>query len=229
MRTPAQLSSPAGDQQPPAITRTKRIHRSKSGYRQPTIIGSIGDSSPFMHGGGLVLDHQDGHPTLLWFTPIDWDKSQCDEYGDPLQCEVYSVSLDRRQVLGDVETRTDVYTLSHYSNQIPYRERPDDNWSGTPSLNHGCPYSPAEYTEWWDESLPAIAAECGLSIGYLHDWECSKDAIERSYFYEAIAQYHGWHELTAGDVDIQSIADLRRRWSLRFYQARKLRRINVHI
>ncbi len=32
---------------------------------EPRIVGMIGDCNPFAYGGGVVLDHGDGHPTYL--------------------------------------------------------------------------------------------------------------------------------------------------------------------
>ena len=203
--------------------------------RQPKIIGAIGDCNPFTEEGGIILDHGDGHPTLVWFVPMEWDESTRDKYGDPTMCEVYTVALDKRQVLGDTTVDRyspdgaiegqgrDVYTLDHFTNPIPYSEI-DREHAKPESFGYaygGCPHSPAAYTEWWDESLPSIAQCSGQTVEELREAECSEDPIQRAWFYWTVASYHGWHELTGGDVDRESIASLRKRWSLRMWRARK--------
>ena len=208
----------------------------------PRIIGAIGDVNPLAYGGGVILDHGDNHPTLVWFEPNEQDT---DDYGDPKTAEVYHVALDRRAVLGDVETKTDVFTLNHYSNQIPYSEidrelsieaRRTINFDGTKGLSQvsdfgyaygGCPYPPREYTEWWDDKIEDIAQSAGLTVEQLRESECSEDPVQRAWFYWTIAGYYGWHELTAGEVDTESIAQLRKRWALRMYDERR-RKVTVY-
>lgn len=180
------------------------------------IIGTIGDCNPLDYGGGIVLDHGDGRPTLVWFEPIPMGR------GDPKQAEVYRVTLDRRQVLGDVGQGRDVFTLDHYSNPIPYQLIDRDHATGDFGYAFGgCPYPPSEYTEWWDTRIQDIADNIGQTVEHLREMECSLDPMERAWFYFAIASYYGWHELTCGEVDTERIPELRKRWALRMYQARK--------
>ncbi len=198
---------------------SKRAGRPK----QPQIIDAIGDYNPFQSGGGVILDHGDRHPTLVWFEPCDWDGAKKDKYGDPSECEVYHVALDKRAVLGDVETKRDVFTIDHYSNPIPYKEiNTDHELMGSFGYAFGgCPYPPRQYTEWWDDSIADIAQCCGQTVDQLHEAECSEDPVQRAWFYWSVASYYGWHELTGGNVDKEMVAQLRRHWSLRMWRARK--------
>lgn len=187
--------------------------------KQPKIVGVVGDINPLQYSGGVILDHGDGHPNLVWFTPIEWEHT--DAYGDPTECEVYVVALDRRQLLGDVETKQDVYTLDHYRNAIPWGEIADSARGTNAVVSHGgCPYPPREYTEWWDASYRDMAAYSGQDIESLHEAECSADPNKRAWFYAIVASYYGWHEV-GGDADKVRIAELRKRWALRMWRARK--------
>lgn len=192
------------------------------------IIGHIGDVNPFDYSGGVILDHGDGHPTLVWFESHESD-------GESEKCDVYRVALDKRQVLGDltvdryneageiVGQGRDVFTLDHYSNPIPYAEIDRDK-AHAESFGYafgGCPYSPASYTEWWDDKIQDIAKTNGLTVEQLRESECSDDPVQRAWFCWTIAGYYGWHELTGGEVEEERTAELRKRWALRFWQARK--------
>jgi hypothetical protein len=206
-----------------------RSKRARNGRPPIRIIGSIGDCNPLAYGGGVILDHGDGAPTMVWFEPIEWEA--LDRYGDPTQCEVYHVALDRRQMLGDVLMEEDVYTLSHFTNPIPYSEIDRDH-ARAESFGYaygGCPYPPASYTEWWDRSIADIAKSAGLTVGQLRESECSDNPECRAWFYWTVAQYHGWHELTAGEVQTERIADLRKRWALPMYWARKRKDAPVRV
>ena len=160
--------------------------------KQPKIIGFIGDCHPFEYGGGLVLDHGDGKPTLRYFEPHD--------DSDDSRFTVSDITLDRRIRIKGMDGTTYL---------VP--EGYNDSW----------PYGPAKYREWYDDDLFHVAAFTGSTVSDLVDRVCSEDPMERASFYYDLASYHGWANVGHGDTESWRRMELKKVYAHRFAMARR--------
>jgi hypothetical protein len=158
------------------------------------IIGNIGDINAIEYGGGFVLDHGDGHPTLVVFDPHG--------DSDDARVDVWTVALDRRKIVTD-DDGTEYYVPLSF----------DPSWGRHPST----------YDEWEDKHMQSIADTIGATVDELYQAVCSEDPVQRAYYYEAVAATFGWHEVCASDQpdDCRTRAELRKKWALPCYWARK--------
>jgi hypothetical protein len=77
--------------------------------------------------------------------------------------------------------------------------------------NETWPHAVSQYVEWFDDSLPAIAACCGTTETAMSIALTSDDIMARAWAYRDIGSYHGFMNLDAYPLTLTE-KELNKRW-----------------
>lgn len=110
------------------------------------IIARLGDRDP-LNDGGVILDHGDGRPTLIWLT--DADSDSVDEYGDPTHY---------------LEFRCDILDIDDAVNG------PGNQWVDVQGVSSCCDIPEAELKRLAAGTVQEQAMALWIAAGY-HGWE----------------------------------------------------------
>jgi hypothetical protein len=170
------------------------------------IIGIVGDVNPLQYGGWLI-GARDTQIDCLAIEPIDWESGA--RQGEGIDCYIYRVALDRMKVIGDIATKTDVMVCYHWRNE----------WTG----------AIVERVEWWDtaEFRKNFTEATSLPWSDFQDSICSENPVKRAYAWVEIAQYFGIQNLDDSPTR-ETEAELKKRFALPFYRARKFKKVTVY-